>query len=299
MDTPPRQWQRGGWAIEDCRHVSGHLEHALQQAGERVVRVAPRLTGQIRRGEREIGKSDQIDARAIARAVIREGVDRFPTAFLDEAAMDVRLTDHRAELTTERTRLSNWLRWHLVVLCPDVEATIRARQLDDRRQLDRIARRLRALERSARARIALDHVARIRTLTRDAARSSASCTTSSPRTGPSCSRGRLRPDRRRYADWPHRRAPSCSPPTPASPVTLASHPSRHPPDPENATASTAAATANSTALHVIAITRARLDPATSDYLARKQAESKTRTEHSAASNDSSPAATPQSSADHA
>src|SRR5262245_34761142 len=60
------------WAIEDCRHVSRLLEQALVAAGERVVRVPPKLMGQSRRGERQPGKSDQIDARAVARAVIRD-----------------------------------------------------------------------------------------------------------------------------------------------------------------------------------------------------------------------------------
>lgn len=50
------------WALEDCRHVSLHLERALVTAGERVVRVSPRLMAQSRRGERQAGKSDQIDA---------------------------------------------------------------------------------------------------------------------------------------------------------------------------------------------------------------------------------------------
>jgi transposase len=61
------------WAIEDCRDFSYHLEQALLAAGERVVRVAQKLMGASRRGEREPGKSDRIDARAIARAVLREG----------------------------------------------------------------------------------------------------------------------------------------------------------------------------------------------------------------------------------
>ncbi|HSZ70818.1 MAG TPA: hypothetical protein VK756_10710 [Solirubrobacteraceae bacterium] len=43
------------WAIEDCRDLSHHLEQALIAAGERVVRVAPRLMGASRRGEREPG----------------------------------------------------------------------------------------------------------------------------------------------------------------------------------------------------------------------------------------------------
>jgi transposase len=54
------------WAIEDCRHVSGSLERFLIASGERVVRVPPKLMGQSRRGERSAGKSDPIDALAIA-----------------------------------------------------------------------------------------------------------------------------------------------------------------------------------------------------------------------------------------
>jgi transposase len=46
------------WAIEDCRHVSGRLERALIGHGERLVRVAPGLMGEARRGERSRGKSD-------------------------------------------------------------------------------------------------------------------------------------------------------------------------------------------------------------------------------------------------
>jgi hypothetical protein len=41
------------WALEDCRHVSRRLEQALVAAGERVIRVAPKLMGQARRGERQ------------------------------------------------------------------------------------------------------------------------------------------------------------------------------------------------------------------------------------------------------
>jgi transposase len=58
-------------AIEDYRDLSHHFEQALIAAGERVLRVAPKLLGVSRRGERDPGKSDQIDARAIARAVLR------------------------------------------------------------------------------------------------------------------------------------------------------------------------------------------------------------------------------------
>src|SRR5438552_16282829 len=73
------------WAIEDCRHVSRRLEQALLAAGERVVRVPPKMMGQSRRGERQAGKSDEIDALAVARAVVKDGVERFPAAYLERA----------------------------------------------------------------------------------------------------------------------------------------------------------------------------------------------------------------------
>jgi transposase len=56
------------------------LERALLAAGERVVRVAPHRMGASRKGERERGKSDQIDALAIARAVVKDGIEKFPVA---------------------------------------------------------------------------------------------------------------------------------------------------------------------------------------------------------------------------
>src|SRR3954452_16096704 len=98
------------WAIEDCRQVAGSFERALIAGGQRVIRVPPPLTGASRRAERERGKSDRIDARAIARAVLREGIERFPVAVLDERALEIRLVhDHRAALVTERTRQINRL----------------------------------------------------------------------------------------------------------------------------------------------------------------------------------------------
>ena len=68
------------WAIEDCRHVSAGLERFLVDSGERVVRVPPKLMGASRVGERAAGKSDPIDALAIARAALREGPETLPVA---------------------------------------------------------------------------------------------------------------------------------------------------------------------------------------------------------------------------
>ncbi len=72
------------WAIEDCRHVSGSLERFLAASGERVIRVPPKLMGESRRAERTRGKSDPIDALAIARAALREGPETLPAAHLDK-----------------------------------------------------------------------------------------------------------------------------------------------------------------------------------------------------------------------
>jgi transposase len=166
------KWARGldnerVWAIEDCRQVSRRLEQALIAAGERVVRVAPHRMGASRRGERQPGKSDQIDALAIARAVVKDGVDCFPAAYLDEQAMEIRLiSDHRHDLVAERTRVQNRLRWHLVTLDPELEGSLKRGSLSDSRQLDRIDRRLRRLPADARVRVARDQVSQIRLLTR-------------------------------------------------------------------------------------------------------------------------------------
>jgi transposase len=166
------RWARGldderVWAIEDCRHVSRRFEQALIAAGERVVRVAPHRMGASRRGEREPGKSDQIDALAIARAVVKDGVERFPAAYLDQAAIEIRLlSDHRKDLVAERTRVQNRLRWHLLELCPELERSLGRGALADPRQLARVDRRLHRLPAGARVRIAREQIAQLRALTR-------------------------------------------------------------------------------------------------------------------------------------
>lgn len=58
--------------VEDVRGLSSLLESDLLDAGEQVVRVSPRLTARHRASGREFGKSDPIDALAVARAVLRE-----------------------------------------------------------------------------------------------------------------------------------------------------------------------------------------------------------------------------------
>jgi len=143
------------WALEDCRHVSGRLERGLLASGDRVVRVAPGLTETSRRAVREPGKSDPIDATAIARAALREGIDTLPVAFLDEQAHEIRiLTDYRDQLVHERVRQINRLRWHLVQIAPQLEAQIRPAGLEGPRIRARLARQLGQLPRSPQLRVA-------------------------------------------------------------------------------------------------------------------------------------------------
>ena len=94
-------------------------------AGERVIRVPPALTGDSRKATRTAGKSDPIDARAVALAAIRDGIESFPVAFLDEQAHEIRvLCDYRDQLMHERTRMINRLRWHLVGSRREIEAQL-------------------------------------------------------------------------------------------------------------------------------------------------------------------------------
>ncbi len=114
------RWPERSWAIEDCRHVTRRLESDLLVAGEAVVRVPTRLMAGARRGGRERGKSDPIDALAVARAALRE--PGLPVARLDGEARELRLlVDHRDDLVTERTRIQSRLRWHLHELFPDLQ----------------------------------------------------------------------------------------------------------------------------------------------------------------------------------
>src|SRR5215213_2400952 len=152
------------WALEDCRHVSGAFERFLLVRGERVVRVATRLMAGERRGGRERGKSDLIDALAVARAALREGVDRLPVAQLAGVELEIRLlVDHRGRLVRMRTALYNDLLWHLHDLWP--EQTFTKCALLSKKWTSAIGRRLARAEQTARVRIARDELRHLRKLT--------------------------------------------------------------------------------------------------------------------------------------
>jgi len=276
-------WARGlggeqVWAIEDCRHVSGALERFLLRRGERVVRVPPKLMADSRRSAREPGKSDVIDAVAIARAVLREGLDELPVAQLAGPELDVRLlVDHRERLVAQRTALINDLRWHLHDLWPGFE--VPARALTASRWQDRVAGRLQRAEQAARVRIARDELRRIRELTRSVdalerelailvadlaprllAERGCGVLTAAKLIGEIAGIGRFATDAKlaRIAG---------SAPIPAS----SGRTDRHRLD-------RGGNRQLNCALHRLAITKGRLDPDTADYLARKQADGKSRRE---------------------
>ena len=113
------QWPKPTFALEDCRHLTRRLERDLLGAGHRVVRVPTRLMAGARRGGRQPGKSDPIDAQAVALAALRH--PDLPVAELDGPTREVKLiVDHRRDLVAERTRVHNRLRWHLHELDPSL-----------------------------------------------------------------------------------------------------------------------------------------------------------------------------------
>jgi transposase len=161
-------WARGlgndrVWAIEDCRHVSGSFERFLIERGERVLRVTTKLMADSRRRARGRGKSDSIDAIAVARAALREGLDALPAAQLEGPELDLRLlVDHRERLVRQRVALNNTLQWHLHDIWPELE--LPGSSLFYGRWAPRVARRLARAEQTMRVRIARDELRRIREL---------------------------------------------------------------------------------------------------------------------------------------
>ena len=155
------RWPERTFALEDCRHLGRRLERDLLLAGERVLRVAPKYMAGARRSAREPGKSDPIDALAVARAALRE--PDLPVAVLEGVERDVRLlVDRRDVLVAQRTAEQDRLRWHLHELLPGEEPPPGG--LDRRSVLDGLGARLADLPGTV-ARIARDEFAAIRSLT--------------------------------------------------------------------------------------------------------------------------------------
>jgi transposase len=268
------------WAVEDCRHVSARLERALLGAGERVIRVPPALTGESRKASRVPGKSDPIDAAAVALAAIREGLDRLPVAFLDERAHEIRvLCDYRDQLMSERTRLINRLRWHLVRIAPELEAQLGPAALKGPRVRARLARQLGQLPASPQLRVAKALLRRINEISREQRELFAELTAllqaHTPQLLEQAAVGTVTAAVivGRTAGAQRFRSEACfarhagTAPIPASSGNTVRHRLHRGGDRQL-----------NRAIHIIALGRAKLDPATRAYLERRQTEGKTKLE---------------------
>jgi transposase len=152
------------WALEDCRQLTRWLERQLLGLGEDLVRVPPKLTVPERRAGRQRGKSDPIDALAIARAALREPDLSRPRPG-EQVFRELKLlVAHRDDLVDERRRIQQRLRWHLYQLDPTF--AIPLRMLARSSHLERVSRWLGRQERELQVRLARELVTRIRSLTR-------------------------------------------------------------------------------------------------------------------------------------
>jgi transposase len=149
------------WAIEDCRHLSARLERDLLTAGQQVVRVPPKLMAQTRASARTRGKSDPIDALAVARGYLRE--PDLPVASHDEVSRELKLlVDRREVLVAQRTSTINRLLWRVHELDP--AAAPKARSLKLAKHRDVLAEWLRS-QSGLVAELARDELADITRLT--------------------------------------------------------------------------------------------------------------------------------------
>ena len=265
------------WALEDCRQLTRQLERTLVDAGERLVRVPPKLMAPQRRAGRVRGKSDPIDALAVARAALREPRLDHPREGEQRLRELKMLVDHRDDLVDERRRAQQRLRWHLHELDPQL--AIPAGALDRTVWLERLARRLARHEQTVLVRIARELVGRCRSLTRTIlelereVEKQTSATAPALLALPGCGAlsaakllGEIGPIERFQTDAQLARHAGVAP--------LEASSGKH----QRHRLDRGGNRQLNCALHRIAITQARVHPPARAYLARKQAEGKSRRE---------------------
>jgi transposase len=129
------------WGIEGAGQYGRGLAQRLVAQGEVVVEVNPRQTAAMRRGSRQRGKSDRLDALAVARVVRQDG-DDLPTVQAEDVTTVLAvLVAEREGALAEATRRRNQL--HQVLLHLDPE-----RSWPDLTDPAAVARLKRACERS-------------------------------------------------------------------------------------------------------------------------------------------------------
>jgi len=265
------------WAVEDCRQLTRWLERQLLGVGEDLVRVPPKLTVPERRAGRTRGKSDPIDALAIARAALREPDLSRPRPDEQRYREIKLLVDHRDDLVDQRRRTQQRLRWHLFQLDPTYVVPLR--MLGRASHLERVSRWLARREPELQVRLARELVSDCRSLNRVIAELDRELEQRVSETAP----GLLE-------------LPGCAAVTAAKLLAEVGPIDRFKSDAQLARHSGVAPVEASSgrtqrhrldrsgnrqlnaALYRIAITQARYHPAARDYLERKRAEGKSRRE---------------------
>src|SRR5205085_1168749 len=116
------------WGIEGAGNYGRGLAQHLTAAGETVYDINPRWTAQGRRQARRPGKSDRLDARAVALVVWREAASLPPLQpeEQDETAVLDLLVSEREGALGEATRLRNQLHALLLQLDPQYKVHLPA-----------------------------------------------------------------------------------------------------------------------------------------------------------------------------
>ncbi len=123
------------WAVEDSRLYTRLLEHELLSAHQRVVRVPTVMMAHTRKSARTWGKSDPIDATAVARAALRE--PGLPVAFHDIPSWELKLlVDRRDDLVAQRVAVTNRLSQRLHLIDPTAKHPKNLGRIVQREALD-------------------------------------------------------------------------------------------------------------------------------------------------------------------
>jgi transposase len=112
------------WGIEGAWNYGRQLAQHLVSAGERVFDVNPRWTAIRRRSARRPGKTDKLDARAVAHLVMQESGSLPRVLSEDETALLDLLTTERESAVAEATRLRNQIHAHLMQLDPEYQTRL-------------------------------------------------------------------------------------------------------------------------------------------------------------------------------
>lgn len=123
------QWAAGHggerrWGIEGAWNYGRGLAQHLVCLGENVCEVNPRWTAQMRKRARRPGKSDRLDAQAVAR-LVRQEADALPRVTADDetAVLDLLVTEREGALT-EATRLRNQIHQLLLQVDPEYRSVV-------------------------------------------------------------------------------------------------------------------------------------------------------------------------------